>query len=433
MKVKKVYALVIICFIGVLLFLTFNKHSKSGYYNYHSEIWADKAGYYVYLPAAILYDFDANNFPDSIDFKTGNGFQLDPSSGKVITKYTYGVALMQLPFFCLANISATAFDYEKSGFSPIYHWSINVAAIFYLTLGLLFLYQFLIVRFSRLISLFTVLSIFFATNLYYYAIDDTGMSHVYSFSLFCIFLFFIQKTNYLKHPKVDESIIFGFLVGLIILIRPTNLLFLVAFLFLDHTNNKEILLRVKRLVHPKRLVPMVLAAFCIILPQLIYWQYTKGSVLTYSYGNEGFNWLNPQLLKSWFSPDNGLFLYSPFYFLIIASMLVMAKNKKKNGLLVLILFLLISYVFSSWWSWNFGCSFGGRSYVEYLAIFSLPLAYLFNEIGKLNKMKRISFSVLVIVCTAFNLKMIYSYDGCFYSKSEWDWKSYIELLEAPTK
>jgi len=147
MKAKYLYTIGVLCFIGFTLFLTFNRHSKSGYYNYHSEIWADKAGYYVYLPAALKFNFNPNNFPDSVDIKTGNGFILDQENDKVITKYTYGVALLQMPFFGLAELLAKPLNFKQNGFSPIYHWSINISSVFYLFLGLFFLKKYLGLKF----------------------------------------------------------------------------------------------------------------------------------------------------------------------------------------------------------------------------------------------------------------------------------------------
>jgi len=186
MKNRYIYWIGLVLFFGVLLFLTFNKHSKSGYFNYHSEIWADKAGYYSYLPAALRFKFNPDNFPDSIDHKTGNGFNLDYKNKKVRTKYTYGVALLQLPFFCIADVLSNPLNFESNGFSPIYHWCINVASIFYLMLGLIFLFLFLKTSFGTQTSFLVTISIFLGTNLFYYSIDETGMSHIYSFFLFFI-------------------------------------------------------------------------------------------------------------------------------------------------------------------------------------------------------------------------------------------------------
>ena len=423
----------IVFFLGIALFLTFNKHSKSGYFNYHSEIWADKAGYYVYLPAAVKFNFNSDNFPDSIDTKTGDGFTLDERNGRVLTKYTYGVALMQLPFFCLADLFAKPLNFENNGFSPIYHWSVNVASVFYLLLGLIFLFKFLNYQFDKQSSLLTIITIFLATNLYYYSIDETGMSHVYSFSLFSIFLYFLRITNYINKYGIWQNLTFGLLIGLIILIRPTNVLFVSTFLFLDINSQSEIFLRIKRLFHFKTLITITIGVLLIALPQILYWNYASGSFLDYSYGNEDFNWMNFKLLNTWFSPNNGLFIYTPFYLLVIVLLLLMIKNKKENGIYLLVLFLTISYTFSSWWAWSFGCSFGARSYVEYLSVFSIPIAYLFFKTKKLNAIKIASLVTLVIVLILFNLKMIYSYDDCFYGKNAWDWSWYIELVTSPTK
>ena len=423
----------IVFFLGIALFLTFNKHSKSGYFNYHSEIWADKAGYYVYLPAAVKFNFNSDNFPDSIDTKTGDGFTLDERNGRVLTKYTYGVALMQLPFFCLADLFAKPLNFENNGFSPIYHWSVNIASVFYLLLGLIFLFKFLNYQFDKQSSLLTIITIFLATNLYYYSIDETGMSHVYSFSLFSIFLYFLRITNYINKYGIWQNLTFGLLIGLIILIRPTNVLFVSTFLFLDINSQSEIFLRIKRLFHFKTLITITIGVLLIALPQILYWNYASGSFLDYSYGDEGFNWMNFKLLNTWFSPNNGLFIYTPFYLLVIVLLLLMIKNKKENGIYLLVLFLTISYTFSSWWAWSFGCSFGARSYVEYLSVFSIPIAYLFFKTKKLNAIKIASLVTLVIVLILFNLKMIYSYDDCFYGKNAWDWSWYIELVTSPTK
>lgn len=348
MKSQHINLIGIACFAGIALFLSFNKHSQSGYFNYHSEIWADKAGYYVYLPAALKYQFNPEKFPESMDIMTGKGFKLDAENGKVLTKYTCGVALMQVPFFWLADVFAEPLGFEADGFSPIYHWSVNVASVFYLVLGLILLRSFLRKRFGELASILVPLALFLGTNLYYYSIDETGMSHVYSFSLFCAFLYLLQTTDYLTRSSIKTGLLLGVLAGLIILIRPTNLLFLTTYFFLDLSDKSALFSRVKRLLHFKILVPALLLAFVIILPQLLYWNYASGSMVNYSYGNEGFNWTNPKLLNTWFSPNNGLFLYSPFYLLSLAALFWMVKSKKANGAFILILFMTLSYVLSSW-------------------------------------------------------------------------------------
>lgn len=427
MKTHHVYRIGILVFAALVIFLTFNRHSHYEDFNFRSELWADKAGYYVYLPAALKFNFDPQSFPDSIDQKTGDGFKLDYENDVVLTKYTYGVALLQLPFFCVAELLDGPLGHGPPGFSPVHHWSVNVASAFYLLLGLIYLLKFLRNRTGNKIALLTVLTIFGATHLYYYSIDETGMSHVYSFALFSALLYFLQVTNYLFKTTIWRSLLFGLLIGLIVLIRPTNILFLSVYFFLDLTTRTDLLQRLKRVLHWKTLIPVVVGAIAIFVPQMIYWHSVSGSAFMYSYGDEGFNWFKPNFHYVWFAAKNGLFTFTPFFLLIVVSMFVMVRKKIKNGLYILALFLAISYVFSSWWSWSFGCSFGARSYVEYLAIFSIPVAYAFSRVSQLKKGTIISFSILIVVFILFNLKMNYAYGDCFYS-TVWDWGRYLDIV-----
>lgn len=50
----------------ILVFLICNRHHKSGTFNWMTPLWADQAGYYVYLPCLFVYDFDAKKFPEKI-------------------------------------------------------------------------------------------------------------------------------------------------------------------------------------------------------------------------------------------------------------------------------------------------------------------------------------------------------------------------------
>lgn len=424
---------IFICFFALALFLTFNRHSKSGYFNYHSEIWADKSGYYVYLPAAVIYGFHPEKFPAGIDDSLGNGFKLDYENHKVRTKYFIGTAILQFPFFITAHLLAKPTGFEPDGFSPVYHWSINVAAVFYLLLGMLFLKKFLSGDFKKKTIRLVLLMLFFGTNLYYYAIDETAMSHVYSFFLFSIFLFLLRKTKYLKHSLLFDRILFGLVCGIIVLTRPTNIIFLSAFFFLDIKNKGDIFKRVKFFLRPPVIFTVALSALIIWVPQFFYWHYLEGEILSYTYKGEGFSWSEPGMLQTWFSPLNGLFLYSPFYLVIIAGLVYMILSKKQNGIYISGLFVLISYVFSCWWDWSFGCSFGGRNFVEYLALFSIPVAFLFRYVATLPRLKIIGFWVIIILFIGLNMKLIYSYDECFEGARDWDWQSFIRLVMSPTK
>jgi hypothetical protein len=415
----------IVCTTLILLLslLSLNRHSKAKIFNYHSEIWSDKAGYYIYLPAFFIYDFEADKFPDSVGIKTGNGFTIDKVDNKVTTKYTYGVALMQTPFFLIAHVLAKKIGLEANGFSIIYNRMIDIAAVFYTVFGLLVLYMFLINYTESKIAIITLIFIFLGSNLFYYSIFDTGMSHIYSFFLFSVFLFLSDKV--LKANSNLMNAIFGLIIGLIISVRPVNIIFLPTFFIFNsiQLNNLKVLL--------KPFILMSIIIFVVLMPQFLYWKYLSGNFLFYTYTNEGFtNFLSPKILQLWFSPNNGLLLYNPIILLTLVGLIFLWEYRLKLSLNISLYFILISYIFSSWWSWSYGCSYGSRPFVEYYTILSLPLCYFSNYI--LNSNFKKYFLFIVVLFIGWNLKLIFSYDGCWYA-GDWDWRLFLNLLISKTK
>ncbi len=88
----------------VIVFLTLGswlrlRHAQEGTFNWETALWADQVVYYIYLPALFIYDFDAEALPQDIAKRTGGGFYIHPTTGKIQTRYTCGVAILQTPFF----------------------------------------------------------------------------------------------------------------------------------------------------------------------------------------------------------------------------------------------------------------------------------------------------------------------------------------------
>ncbi|MBA4409668.1 MAG: hypothetical protein C0397_09625 [Odoribacter sp.] len=405
------------------------RHQETGTFNWTTPMWADQAGYYVYLPSLFIYDFDAKRFPEKIEEKTGYGFSFDLEKNKVVTRYTCGIAILQAPFFLIIHGVAGILDQPQDGFSGIYHKVPDLSALFYCILGLYFLRKFLMFYYRQRTVWLTVLTLFSGTNLYYYAVESTGMSHVYSFALFA-FIAWLSKmiiSGELKRPGI-YFIGWSFLFALIVLIRPTNVL-LFPFLFcLDCNTRDEFWLRIKRFLTFRVLLVLSGSFLFVFLPQFLYWKYASGNYINDSYEGFGFsNWKSPKILELWFSPNNGLFLYSPLYLAAIAGLFLMIRRKLINGWVILITFLVATYVYASWFVFSFGCSFGSRNFVEYTVLFSLPLGYLFTKIPEFSIVKRYLVIALLVVVTLFNLRLVNSYPRCFEG-NDWDFQLYRSFI-----
>ena len=172
----------------LLIFILINVRQKI-VTNFNCEICADKAGYYMYLPAIFQYGFKVDNYPEKLDEQHGNGFRIDKVNNKIITKFTCGVALLQFPFYSFGTLIAKVFSLNVLPYSFYYLFFINIGAAFYIVLGLYFMRKWLNYYVDDISSFLTILIIFFGTNLYYYTLDESLMTHLYSFSLFSALLY----------------------------------------------------------------------------------------------------------------------------------------------------------------------------------------------------------------------------------------------------
>ncbi len=428
---KKHFRLLFLLLFAILLFLSFNKHSKDKANSYHGVIWADAAGYYVYQPMWFIYGNNPNAFPDNVETKTGNGFYLDFKNNKVITKYPCGVAVLQAPFFLLSHLLAEPLGFTADGFSKIYSFGLYFSGVIYCCIGLFLLSRFLSRHFSPYISVIAPFLFMLGSNLYYYSIDMPGMSHIYSFFLFCCIIYLTPVIT--SEINFKYYLIFFCCLFLVALTRPTNVLIGLFPLFYQIKNKEEFFARIRFLFSKKQaLIFAVVLSLLVAIPQLIYWYKTTGSIITYSYGDEGFSWWKaPKLIEVWFSTNNGLFCYTPLILACLAGLIIMirkADNRKWEGYFLAVVFLVISYLFASWWCWWFGCAFGARSFIEYYALLSIPFAYLL-EYSLKHKLYRYLTIVFIASCVYLNMDMEYYYDGCFYGGT-WDFATYLKLLNS---
>lgn len=400
---------------GLFSFLSLNRHSQSKIFTYHSELWADKAGYNVYLPSLFIYDFDAANLPDSLDYKVGNGFTFNRLSGKIITKYPYGVSLLQSPFWIIAHTISE----KKDGYSILYQKSIDFAGCFYLTLGLFFLFFILKKNYSPWQSISLSLIIIFSSGIFYYGIYETGMSHIYSFCTFSILLYLLLNKNNFK--PTNYILLISVISLIYLVVRPINVLFLLPilgyFIYLNDLNyfNRTIISDINK----KQIILIVSILILLIFPQLAYYKYAFGNFFVKSYQNETFDLPTLQrITELLFSSNNGLVIYYPICLvMIIYSFLTNHKLK----LLLLILFIFYILIYGAWWSLSLGCGFGHRAMNDIILVFFAPL-FIFSF-----KPKK-SFILIILALAIVNFKFIFSYDTCLYNSVKFDFTEYKSIL-----
>lgn len=234
--------------------------------------------------------FDATKFKDSLDYKVGNGFTFGCFyTKKIITKYPYGVSLLQSPFWLIAH----SLSETKDGYSMPYQKAIDLRVYYYLTLGLFFYFLFSIdcILFGNLFYFYISLS----SGIFYYGIFETGMSHIYSFCTLSILLYLLlnkqnlKTTNYLFINRYSISYLPNY--------KAINVLFLVPiliyFLYQNHETyfNRSAILTITK----QQIILIISVSLLFICLQLLYYNYAFGNFLVKSYQNEPFE--TPTLIR----------------------------------------------------------------------------------------------------------------------------------------
>lgn len=364
-------------------------------------LFSDQEGYYMYLPAVFIY----GGF-DQYPIRTKEQFGYYQNTKKVFTKYTCGVALLQIPFFLIAHAYCKYSGGQADGFSPMYMSLLDLSTILYVAFGFILLFLALKNHFHKPILLIAFFCFFFGSNLYYYTVIDSLMSHAYSFFLIAALLYLTPR--YYDNPSYRNSVLLGLLVGFIILCRPTNIIVLMYVLLYNVSTRESLIERISfyKKQAPKLMVSM-LCTFLVFVPQFMYWYHLSGNFILYSYEKEGFiYWNSPKIAKVLFGVWNGWILYTPMMLFALSGLYYALKRKLPNAVSTLCIFLIATYLFGSWWAWWFGGAYGHRCYIELYPLLIPFFCIFLQKISEQSLRKRMVMVSLFLLIVFHNLRMI---------------------------
>ncbi len=367
-------------------------------WNKKSVIDWDVTSYYSYLPAYFLkHDLTLKFFDENPEFYRQNK-QYNPQqcpNGNYVIKTSMGMAVMYLPFFAVAHVAAKIFGYADDGYSEPYQFMIQFSGLFYLLIGLFFLRRLLLLYYSEKVVAVTFFCLLFGSNLFYYASVLGAMSHAHTFCLASVFVWYGIK--WLKKADLKTSIVLGLIFGLIILIRPVNILLIFFLVLFGVTSLDQFGKRLFMFLQRIKFVILISALVVLVfLPQLLYWKYITGHYFFNSYIGEQFYFGNPHLMEGLFGFRKGWLLYSPIMIFSLIGMVMMFKVRKEFSFPVTILFLVYTYVILSWWCWWYGGSYGLRAMIDIYPFLVIGMAVFINKMI-LNKAVISVLGILVVI------------------------------------
>lgn len=411
-KIKSFFNLpntTILCIGFIMVFVSSN-------INWGKDHWkgileADAKGYYAYLPAAFIYHDLNFGFFEEIEQKKYHNPNLYYDyryefNGKMVNKYYGGTALAQTPFFLIAHWYSAWSIHDQDGYSKPYPIMLNIASIFYCLLGLLYLSKVLtLYQVKDRYQVMVLLALALGTNLFYYSVNELGLSHVYSFAFISLFIY--HGLKYFQTPDNKKLILLFLLLGIIVLIRPINgiIVAILPFISGDFGKLKQ------GIAYAFSKYPILLLGILLSLGivsfQLIWYKLSTGNYFVYSYGEEKMQFLSPHFWDILFSYKKGLFLYTPMYLVSMLGGLYFWNRSKYAFWTWLGFFILLTYILSSWHMWYYGGSFSSRVFVEYLPYFGISLGLLFRSLQ--NRVLRKVLSGAIVVLVLFCQIQIYQY------------------------
>ena len=318
----------------------------------------------TFLPHLILEEktlfFDSiYQVTQRLDSTDTNPYFLIPVERGVISVYPLITPLFTLPFYAPVSL---LFNPDLTQFENILNVMVvsRLSAAFYTSLSILFLFQILKKNKGNHLYLFTA---YIAFGTLFYSILSRGMwMHTISVFLICYILYLL----FTKNPK---PFLIGLLFGILVLIRITNLTFVVP-IALYYLFNKR-----------KQLMKLVLGGIPSVVLLLFNNYYFFGNIFSEGYSaRSDISWstsLTESIPGFLISPARGLLFISP---LLIVSVITIYKVFKDSTYLVnkntlfryLVLFIVFQILlFGKWWAWAGANAFGHRMLSEIIPVLAL--------------------------------------------------------------
>jgi len=323
-----------------------------GYVNRGWISGPDAQGYYM-IGRSLYFDHD-------FDFK--NELQLDPRSGNVWKEIRLkktgeidnhnpiGYALLTQPFFLLADIITGSSNYlfrttlPYDGYRGVFGLLVPFSTLIYGFIGMYLAYRIIIMFFDNIIASLSINIIILSTSLLWYIAGHVTMVHIHSFAALAALMY--STMPFFKRDISEIGILryacVGSFLALATMIRFQNAIFAIIpivamaqHLFRrTNYNNKEPLLKLIG-----KISVGTFTTFICFIPQMLYWKVVYGSYFTNPNAGKGwsFDFLKPELAKTLFSAEHGLFIWHPVTLLSCIGICLLFYRVKNGRLFILLL------------------------------------------------------------------------------------------------
>ena len=358
----------------------------------------DVFGYYLYLPATFIYHdlrlTDISWVNQLIDqYQTTSTFYQATAlpSGGWVMKYSMGMAVLNSPAFFIAHIFSLVSGVKADGFSLPYQYAWAISGLVYTAIGIVMLRKVLLRFFNDKITGSLLLLIVLGTNYFQLTAFDGYLSHNYLFTLYTLIVWFTIRWH--QQQKWQFALGLGLSMGLAVLARPSELVCILVPILWGIGSANGFTHKINLIKSNFGQISLIIGSAILAgFPQLLYWKYSSGHWLFYSYNNagEGFDFTHPYLVEVLFSFRKGWLIYTPVMVFALAGFVSLYRKNKALFLGILIYFVINLYIVSSWTCWWYaGGSYSQRALLSSYVLLAFPLGYFIQAILEQKKAIRI--------------------------------------------
>lgn len=394
-----IYFYLLLFTISIILYFAHATYTLHG-------IYGDGNGYYSYTHA--LY------FRQSLDFSEIYNHLENFNGRKYIfsrvfwdqssNPYLIGTGILWLPSVVFIEIINFILNLGQNRFSLIYELGPGISGVVFMISGLKFLEIYLNNFFGKRVVFKTLLTLFFATNIFYYTALEPALSHQPSFLIIC----FLLWRTYKFKKSVSNLIILGILAGILASVRLADTILLIPIFLQSKINIKNSAI-------------VILSALIGFLPQLINQQYMYGTILTHPYltgGSGTWDFSLYKLFEYLFSPLRGLFLWTPVFLIAYFGLIIKRK-------FIFIFTILLLWLITSSWSAYLSAGFGQRFSFAAIPLFAFGLSAVYQ------KLKSKWFLVIFLISVGWNfmlLKNVYLHRDFFIQKPDFNYTEFFNYM-----
>ena len=338
----------------------------------------DGNGYYAWLRSPLIDgDVDFTNEYQHADTLFRQGFltaegrptpAMTTATGKVENQWSIGPALMWLPFFAVAHVIALAGGGAADGYSPVYLWSVAFGSALYgfgaLWLGIALARSMGAGRWA----VPAAAAVLGASSLpvYMYLLPF----HVHACAAFATGVFFWWGLVRLRDWQSRHWMVWGACAGLMVAVYFVHAVLLVPVIWR---------LAQRGSARQRLIAAAAFAAGALPFAVIHLWsRYALYGSFSSGYRDQFF-FLSPRLIATAFSPEHGLFLWTPLLLLAAAGLFGLTRTDSRARV-ILIAWAILFYVIASYQNWHGQSSFGNRFFVSLTALFvpgiSMAMAWM---------------------------------------------------------